>query len=252
VNPAGISVSDAIAAPELFGPFFAGSSWDTWKSVVKAMFGEPLNVAELARFRAVAERNPPSAPVREMAVVAGRGAGKDSVATVIAAVEAVNFNPRGKLRPGERAVVMLLAVDREQAKIALGYIAALFREIPALTKLVVRVTDDSIVLNMASTSKSTRILSEASEVDRCSVLSATNAASGAARTRRIQIVKSSPRCSPARPHRRLDADPHQLGTQKIGLALRALEEPLRPQRHRCAGRQGHHATVQSHVRPRCH
>ena len=70
----------------------------------------------------------------------------NSIATVIAAVMAVNFDPRGKLRPGERAVVMLLAVDREQAKIAFNYIAALFREIPALAKLVRRTTDDSIEL----------------------------------------------------------------------------------------------------------
>ena len=141
-----ITVSEALASPKLFAPFFAGSSWDTWKAVIKAMFGEPLNTAELALFRAVAERDPPVSPVREMAAIAGRGGGKDSVATVIAAVMAVNYDPR-RLRPGERAVVMLLAVDREQAKIAFNYIAALFRDISALARLVRRVTDDSIELS---------------------------------------------------------------------------------------------------------
>jgi len=141
-----ITVSEALASPKLFAPFFAGSSWDTWKAVIKAMFGEPLNAADLALFRAVAERDPPVSPVREMAAIAGRGAGKDSVATVIAAVMAVNYDPR-RLRPGERAVVMLLAVDREQAKIAFNYIAALFRDISALARLARRVTDDSIELS---------------------------------------------------------------------------------------------------------
>jgi hypothetical protein len=141
-----ITVSEALASPKLFAPFFAGSSWDTWKAVIKAMFGEPLNTAELALFRAVAERDPPVSPVREMAAIAGRGGGKDSVAAVIAAVMAVNYDPH-RLRPGERAVVMLLAVDREQAKIAFNYIAALFREVRALAKLVRRVTDDSIELS---------------------------------------------------------------------------------------------------------
>ena len=117
MKPIAISVSQALASERLFAPFFAGSSWNTWKAVVKAMFGESLNATELELFHAVAERDPPRQPVREMAAVAGRGAGKDSVATVIAAVMAVNYDPRGKLRPGERAVVMLLAVDREQAKI---------------------------------------------------------------------------------------------------------------------------------------
>ena len=65
MKPVAISVSDAMASPKLFAPFFAGSSWDTWRAVIKAMFGEPLNATELALFRAVAERDPPSVPVRD-------------------------------------------------------------------------------------------------------------------------------------------------------------------------------------------
>jgi hypothetical protein len=77
--------------------------------------------------------------------VAGRGAGKDSIATAIATITAVNFNPR-KLRPGEKAVVMLLAVDRPQAGVAFSYIRGYFEEVPALAKLVKHVGDDSIEL----------------------------------------------------------------------------------------------------------
>jgi hypothetical protein len=196
VKPIAISVSQALASERLFAPFFAGSSWNTWKAVVKAMFGESLNATELELFHAVAERDPPRQPVREMAAVAGRGAGKDSVATVIAAVMAVNYDPRGKLRPGERAVVMLLAVDREQAKIAFNYIAALFREIPALAKLVRRTTDDSIELNNGvdvevhtNSFRSVRGRSLLCVIcDECSFWRSEDSS--------IRIVKSSPRCSP--------------------------------------------------------
>jgi hypothetical protein len=108
------------------------------------MNAEPMNDAETALFRSVAERDPPAKPVHELVAVAGRGAGKDSIASLLGATTAVNFH--GKLRPGERAVVMCLACDREQAKIVYNYIRAYFEQIPALAKMVMRITDDTIEL----------------------------------------------------------------------------------------------------------
>jgi phage terminase large subunit-like protein len=84
--------------------------------------------------------------VRELVVIAGRGAGKDSIASLIATMAALNFNPRGQLRPGERAVVMCLAVDRSQARIVHGYIRAYFEQIPELAALVKNTTRNSISL----------------------------------------------------------------------------------------------------------
>lgn len=142
-----ISVSDAMASPKLLGPFFSGPSWDTWRTVIKAAFAEKMSVAEIEAFRSVAERDPPTQPVSEMVAVVGRGGGKDSVATLIATSIAVNFDPkRSKLRPGEKAVVMLLAVDRDQAGVAFNYIRGYFEEVPALAKLVKHVGNDSIEL----------------------------------------------------------------------------------------------------------
>jgi len=142
-----ISVSDAMASVKLLGPYFAGSSWDTWRAVIRAMFAEPMTAAEIELFHSVAERDVPLAPVSEAVFIAGRGAGKDSVATSIATNIAVNFDPgRARLRPGEQALVMLLAVDRAQAAIAFNYIRGYFEEVPALAKLVRHVGVDSIEL----------------------------------------------------------------------------------------------------------
>jgi hypothetical protein len=142
-----ISVSDAMRSPKLLGPFFAGPSWDTWRTVVKAAFAEKMTADEIETFRSVAERDPPTAPVSEGVFIIGRGGGKDSVATSIATNIAVNFDPRrSKLRPGEKAVVMLLAVDRAQAGVAFSYIRGYFEEVPALAKLVKHIGDDSIEL----------------------------------------------------------------------------------------------------------
>jgi hypothetical protein len=69
VKPIDITVSEALASPKLFAPHFAGSSWDTWKAVVKAAYAEPMNAAELALFRSVAERDPPTKPVGEVVLL---------------------------------------------------------------------------------------------------------------------------------------------------------------------------------------
>jgi hypothetical protein len=142
---ASISVVDAMDSSKLFGPSFAGDSWDTWRSVLKAAFAEPMNDAEIATFRTVAEREPPKRRVSELACIAGRGGGKDSVASLIASCIAINF--KGKLRPGEVATIMLLAVDREQSGIVKNYITAYFETIPALTKLVKSIDKDGVTLN---------------------------------------------------------------------------------------------------------
>ncbi len=77
--------------------------------------------------------------MRELWCVCGRGAGKDSVASGIVAYSAAMFD-NSTLRPGEKAIISCLAVDKEQAKIALNYIRSFFNECPALSRLVLRET----------------------------------------------------------------------------------------------------------------
>src|ERR1019366_7863311 len=116
------TASEAMRSAHLFGPHFKGSSWATWQSTVKAAFGEPMSDAERCLFEAVAHRAPTPKRVRELVAAVGRGGGKDSVASFLASFLAVTFDPKGKLRPGERAFVLCLAVDKAQAAIAFGYI----------------------------------------------------------------------------------------------------------------------------------
>jgi hypothetical protein len=141
-----IGVVDAMSSPALFGPHFAGASWDTWRAVLKAAFAEPMSDGEIATFRAVAERDPPRQRVSELDAIVGRGGGKDSIASLMASTVAVNFDPKGKLRPGEKAVVMCIAVDRTQAGIVYGYIRAYFEMIPALAAMVKSIDSESIEL----------------------------------------------------------------------------------------------------------
>jgi hypothetical protein len=143
-----ISVSKAISDPMLFGPWFAGPSWNTWRSILKAAYAEDMTAAEVALFKSVAgDRDPPTKQVRELWVLAGRRAGKDSIASAIAASAAAFRSYKDITRPGEMASILCLAGDRVQARIALGYVRGYFEQVPMLKALVTRETQDGLELS---------------------------------------------------------------------------------------------------------
>jgi hypothetical protein len=142
-----ISVSQAISDPQLFGQWFAGDSWNVWRAILKAAYGEKMTEAEVALFRSVADRDPPKKQVRELWVCAGRRTGKNSIASAIAASAAAFRNYADQTRPGELATIMCMAGDRVQARIALGYIRGYFEQVPMLKALVTRQTQDGLELS---------------------------------------------------------------------------------------------------------
>lgn len=142
-----ITIDDAMTDPELFQPWFPGDTWDGWRAVLKAAYALPMTGDEVAFFRTVADRDPPKRRVRELWCIVGRRGGKDSVASVIAAHSASLFSDSHRLRPGERALVMCLAVDRDQSKIVLNYTKAFFADIDLLKGMVQRETATGFELN---------------------------------------------------------------------------------------------------------
>jgi hypothetical protein len=134
--------------PQLFGAGFRGDSWNAWRVVLKAAFAMPLTPAELITFHELAgDRDPPTRRVRELWVVAGRRAGKDSTASLLAAHSAAFFSEQDSLRPGERASVICIANSREQAKIVLDLTRAYFKDQPLLRSLLRRDTIGGFELN---------------------------------------------------------------------------------------------------------
>src|SRR5712675_2863079 len=107
-----MNIVDAMDDPHLFKPWFPGDTWNGWRAVLKGAFGIPMTDDERAVFHTLAERDPPTKKVKELWIIAGRRAGKDSIASEIAAYVAAMFEDTGQLRPGERALVLCLAVDR--------------------------------------------------------------------------------------------------------------------------------------------
>ena len=141
-----IDVVEALEDPNLFGPWFAGPSWATWRAVLKGAFCLPMEPEELALFRAVAQRDPPRRRVRELWAVVGRRGGKDSIASAVACYAAGFRNYQEVLRPGEAATVMCLAVDKAQAGIVQRYAAAYFVKVPLLRSLVMAERADGLDL----------------------------------------------------------------------------------------------------------
>jgi hypothetical protein len=105
-----MNIVEAIDDPNLFGHWFSGLSWATWKAVLRAAFCLPMDADDLKLFRAVAQRDPPKHRVRELWAIVGRRGGRDSIASAIACYSAAFVDYGSVLRPGERASVLCLAV----------------------------------------------------------------------------------------------------------------------------------------------
>jgi hypothetical protein len=142
-----LDIVSAMDDPGLFGPWFRGSSWNSWRAVLKAAFALPMTSEEITFFRSVAERDPPATRVHELWIIAGRRGGKDSIASLVVAHAAALFEHGDRLRPGERALCMALACDRDQAKIVLNYTRSYFTDIPPLHVMVTRETANGFELD---------------------------------------------------------------------------------------------------------
>lgn len=145
-----ITFAEACTDPALFGPWFEGETWGAWRVIDRALFGEPLDEAEHAIFTELTGRDEaPTEPATEAWFVVGRRGGKDvkaaSLVAYFATIGAEVFGYREHLTRGERGVVQLLAVDRDQARVCLGYLKAMFEQ-PMLARMVAKDTADGLDL----------------------------------------------------------------------------------------------------------
>jgi len=122
------------------------ASWKPWRALLAAAFGLPLSSDELALYRACTGRRvPPGAPAAYLWLCIGRRGGKSFAMALIAVFLAVFKDWRKYLSPGERAIVLLVAADREQAKILHRYAQGILSP-PILQSSVWNVTASEIEL----------------------------------------------------------------------------------------------------------
>jgi hypothetical protein len=143
-----ITLSQALADPDLFGAVFSVPSFWTWKVVAKLIDGVPLTEQrEIELFEQCTGRRYNRHTLqsfRRLFILAGRRAGKDRFESAVGIWRAaLCANWHEHISAGEGAVCLLLGADRRQASILRKYCDGLLR-VPLLAKEVMRQTDDVI------------------------------------------------------------------------------------------------------------
>jgi hypothetical protein len=131
------NILEAMESPQWWGPWFATGDWAAWRCFLAAVFGLPIPTDAADVFHAcTALQDAPVARAAETYAIVGRRGGKTKIMSLIAAYLAAFEDWRPFLSRGERAHVMLVSKDREQAGIAFSYLESLFLEHPHLKMLV--------------------------------------------------------------------------------------------------------------------
>lgn len=143
------SMMDAIADPNLFGVGFKNiKTWYPWFIFLKALLVEPMSFDERKIFRKCTGRTrPPSRQPKEGWLIVGRRGGKSYILALIAVFLAFFRDWRPFLSPGEVATIMVISVDRRQARTIFRYIGGFIDQNPMLKALEIRKTTEVIELS---------------------------------------------------------------------------------------------------------
>jgi hypothetical protein len=140
------SMRKALTDPKLLGNALKGESWRPWRILLIAAMGEPLTADERETFTQLTGReHEPLQRVDEFAAVIGRRGGKSRAMAVFATYIA-GLCEHDTLVPGERGVLLCVALDQRVATIVLNYAEALFKGSPILRQLIANRTADAIEL----------------------------------------------------------------------------------------------------------
>ena len=135
-----IDVVTALEDPNLFGlvpKFHDLSSWQRWIVLLRALFALPMSPEDVAIYAQHTGRTaPPSQPVQKVFIASGRRSGKTFMSALIAVYLATFRDYRPYLTAGERAKILCLATDRDQAGLLLGYIRGILEAVPLFAALV--------------------------------------------------------------------------------------------------------------------
>ena len=134
-----VTILDAIDDPKLFAPWFRKSTWTAWRTFLAALFALPMNAEQLELYQQCTGRTKaPTTPATEGWLICGRRGGKSFIMALVAVYLATFKSYREHLAPGERATVLVVAVDRRQARVVLRFIRGMLTGIPMLKRMIER------------------------------------------------------------------------------------------------------------------
>jgi hypothetical protein len=141
-----VTIRKALSDPQLLGGALKGDSWRAWRVLLIAAMGEALTDDERVLFTKLTGRErEPLQRVDEFAAIVGRRGGKSRAMAVLATYIA-GLCEHEALVPGERGVLLCVALDQRVAKIILDYAQALFEGSPLLRQLIANRTSDALEL----------------------------------------------------------------------------------------------------------
>ena len=147
----GRTIIDAIKDEHLFASWFKDRDiWQSWFAFLAALFALPMTDKQMTIYKqCTARTDPPSAPASEAWLVCGRRGGKSFMLALVAVFLAAFHDYRRHLSRGERGTILVVAVDRRQARTVLRYIKGLLTGVPMLSKMIERETAESFDLTNA-------------------------------------------------------------------------------------------------------
>ncbi len=142
-----MTIIDAMRDPQLFGSWFRGKSWESWRVFLKALFGLDLAGCELDTFRQFTGRKITPEETTEAWLIVGRRGGKSLIAALVAVFLGCFRDYSKYLAPGERGTLMVIAADRKQSRVVMRYIMGFLESVPMLTPMIERRTKESVDLS---------------------------------------------------------------------------------------------------------
>ena len=142
-----VPLREALSDSNLLGTAIAGDSWRSWRTLLIAAMGEALREDEREIFSKLTGRDrEPLQRVDQFAAVIGRRGGKSRAMATLACYLAGLCEHTDALVPGERGVLLCVALDQRVAKIILDYAEASFERSPILKQLIAGRTADALEL----------------------------------------------------------------------------------------------------------
>jgi len=142
-----MNIISAFQDPKLFGSLIKDQkTWASWKVFLRGLFALPMKPAELEVFKEFTGRlaAPADRPSEAYAIVGRRG-GKSFVSAIIAVYLACFHDWKPYLAKGENGWVMVIAADRQQARVIFGYIRGIL-SLPIFKKEIEKELSEEIQL----------------------------------------------------------------------------------------------------------
>jgi hypothetical protein len=152
-----MNIIQAMRDRNLLGSLFKDpASWHAWEIYLGALFGLPIDAADLATFERCTGLSRPPAPrpresllgyPKESFVICGRRSGKSFISSIVAVYLACFKDWTPYLSPGERGHIFVVANDKEQASIIKKYISGILHKNRLLKSRIQNETKEEIELS---------------------------------------------------------------------------------------------------------